>query len=358
MTRLAVCLVTALAGLAPAAPSVAASPESLSTVERRLASMGTELTLIVEAPQRADALAASEAAVRALEATEARLSTWRDDTELARLNAAPVGEPVTLSPTLGRELAAAHRCWRETRGAFDPAMAALTTAWGLRTGGRAPGDTELRTALEASGFEHVVLDGGTATRRHSGVGLDEGGFGKGAGLEAALEALGKHRGAGRALLDLGGQVAVFGPGEPWSVDVAHPEDRHRAVATVHLGEGSLATSGTGVKGRHLLDPVTGRPAPDFGSVTVWARDPLTADCLATGLYVMGPDAALAWASARHDVDVLILESTPTGLAAHATPGLAERLVRLDPGVSLHVLEGKQTRASGRSAAKLSRPGAP
>lgn len=358
MSRLTLCLVTVLVGLAPVASAVAASPEDLSTVERRLASMGTALTVIVEAPERADALAASEAAVRALEAAEARLSTWRDDTELAHLNAAPAGEPVTLSPTLGRELAAAHRCWRETHGAFDPAVASLAAAWGLRTGGRVPGDAEIRKALEVSGFEHLLLEGETVTRRIAGVGLDEGGFGKGAGLEAALRALEDHHGADRALLDLGGQVAVFGHGEPWTVDVAHPENRHRAVATLRLDEGSLATSGTAVKGRHLLDPATGRPAPDFGSVTVWARDPLVADCLATGLYVMGPDAALAWASARTDVAILILETTPSGLAAHATPGLAERLVRLDPGVSLRVLEGKQTRATGRSAAKLSRPGAP
>ena len=38
--------------------------------------MGTRAELRVEAADRAAALAASEAAVRALEETEARLSTW------------------------------------------------------------------------------------------------------------------------------------------------------------------------------------------------------------------------------------------------------------------------------------------
>jgi len=66
--------------------------------------MGTEATVRVEASDREAALAASEAAVRALEAAEARLSTWTDDSELARLNLAPVGEPVALSPELAAEL--------------------------------------------------------------------------------------------------------------------------------------------------------------------------------------------------------------------------------------------------------------
>ena len=56
------------------------------TVERRLGLMGTTLDLTVEALDRATALDASEKAVAALEAAEARLSTWREDGELARLN--------------------------------------------------------------------------------------------------------------------------------------------------------------------------------------------------------------------------------------------------------------------------------
>ena len=53
-------------------------------VERRLVALGTWLELEVDAPDRAQALAASEAAVRAIEAVEACLSTWREDSELAQ----------------------------------------------------------------------------------------------------------------------------------------------------------------------------------------------------------------------------------------------------------------------------------
>jgi thiamine biosynthesis lipoprotein ApbE len=77
------------------------APHSVdSIVDRRLGSMGTWLSLRVTAADRATALAASERAVRAIESAEARLSTWRDDSELSRLNAAPAGRPFSLSPEL------------------------------------------------------------------------------------------------------------------------------------------------------------------------------------------------------------------------------------------------------------------
>jgi thiamine biosynthesis lipoprotein len=134
--------------------------------------MGTALDLEVEATGRPAALAASERAVEALEAAEARLSTWRNDTELALLNRTPVGEPRTLSPTLARELHAARRCWEETGGAFDPGVGALVRAWGLRTGGRIPDPAELRAATGVAGLR---LEGGTAVREKD-LTLEEGGW--------------------------------------------------------------------------------------------------------------------------------------------------------------------------------------
>ena len=145
---LALCLL--LAGCA-AAPRTA-------TVERRVMLMGTSLEIAVEAADRETALAASERAVHALEAAEARLSTWREDTELARLNRAPAGEPFALSPELASYLAAARRCWEETDGAFDPAVGPLVQAWGLRQGGRRPSAEEQRAAVAAAGFGDLRLE--------------------------------------------------------------------------------------------------------------------------------------------------------------------------------------------------------
>jgi thiamine biosynthesis lipoprotein len=301
-------------------------------VERRVVLMGTVLEIEVEAPDRATALAASEKAVKAIEAAEARLSTWREDTELARLNRAPVGEHFPLSDPLAAELAAARRCWQETGGAFDPAVGPLVQAWGLRTGGhKAPSPAELAAAVAASRMDGLRLEEGAAVRERADLVLEEGGFGKGAGLDDAVAALAADPAVARATLDFGGQIAVFSrrPGT-WTVPVAHPRQRERPVAELTIGEGSVSTSGTSEHGRHILDPRTGEPAPEIGSVTVWTENALTADCLSTGLYVMGPEAAMEWAADRPGVEVLILRGN--GREALATPGLKGKLKALDPAV--------------------------
>lgn len=339
--RFAASLALVLGLAITAAAAATAAPE---TVERRLAMMGTTLVMTIEAGDRSAALAASEVAVRALAAAEERLSTWRDDSELARLNASRPGSWQDLSPALAAELAAAERCWGDTRGAFDPAIGALVRAWGLRSGGRQPSAAELDAALGASGFDQLDVEGSRALRRSTDVILEEGGFGKGAGLAAAVRALATDGRAGGALLDLGGQIAVHGGGHAWEVAVADPARRSVQAGVLTIDRGSIATSGNSERGvevggkrlGHLLDPATGRPATDFGSLTVWAEDPLRADCLSTGLYAMGPDAALAWAARQPDVEVLILEPAEEGLLARATPGIAARFTPLAPGLELEV----------------------
>ena len=320
----------------------ASTPARTATVERRVMSMGTSLDLAVEAADRGAALAASEKAVEALERAEARLSTWREDTELARLNRAPAGEPQRLSPALARDLAAAKRCWEETAGAFDPGVGALVRAWGLRTGGRRPDEAERRAAMAAGDFSSLRLeDGGIAVRGRGDLVLEEGGWGKGAGLGDALATL-REAGVSRASLDFGGQVAVLGAG--WRIPVADPRRRERQVAVLSIDGGSVSTSGNsergivvdGVRLGHILDPRTGEPAPDFGSLTVWTDDPLRADCLSTGLYVLGPEWALAWADAHPGVEVLVLRTDGDRLRALASPGLRGRLKPLDPELEIEI----------------------
>jgi thiamine biosynthesis lipoprotein len=315
------------------------------TVERRLGMMGTELELRVDAPSRAVALAASELAVRALEGAEARLSTWRDDSELARLNRAPAGAPVRLSPRLAAELRSVQHWWRETGGAFDPGIGALVAAWGLRSGGRVPTREERETARAAGGLAALRLAAdGRATRLRPGLRIEEGGWGKGAGLDAAIAALRADGRATAALLDLGGQVAVFrreGEGAPWILPLADPRDRQRPVLALTLAAGSIATSGNsehgfergGVRYGHLLDPRTGEPARDFGSLTAWAHRALAADALSK-LFVLGPDAALAWAQGHPGIEIVVLEPLAGGLRARATAGWRGRLEALVPEIEI------------------------
>lgn len=323
-------------------------PSGDELVERRVTMMGTSLDLRVTHATRAEALAASEACVRALEAVEQRLSTWRDDSELARLNASPVGEPFELSRELADDLALARRWWEATGGAFDPGVGALVRAWDLRGGGRRPAPEELAQALAPGGMAALELDGRRAVRRHPALVIEEGAFGKGIGLDAGLAAA-RERGAHRVRLDLGGQLQVWPADEPLRFGIAYPDDRARVLLELTRSGGSLATSGNseraivvdGERRSHLLDPRSGRPAPDFGSVTVWARDAASADCLSTALYVMGPDAGLAWLARRGDepIEAVFIETRRGALRVRATAGLEGDLRASEPGVVIEFVRG-------------------
>lgn len=341
------------AGLALASVAEARqAPEA--TVERLAGSMGTSLRLVVEGPSRKDALRASEAALRAIEAVEERLSTWGTTSELARLNAAPVGTAVELSEELAADLSSCAAWQRATAGAFDPSVGPLVALWDLRGAGRVPAESELERARQATGLERTFrFEGREATRLLEGARIEEGGFGKGRGLDAGLAALAQA--GARGTLDLGGQVATIG--RALELELADPRERTRPVLAWRLDSGSVATSGNSERGRvvggvrvgHLLDPRTGRPAPDFGSVAVWSESAASADAFSTAAFVMGPDAALRWAAERpasaERVELVVLVVEGDTLVARATAGLAGRLRVLAPQVRLE-LAGQQVQRTG------------
>ena len=306
-------------------------------VERTVYLMGTLARFVAEARDRAAGLQRLERMVQIVEAAEAELSTWRDDSVLSRLNRQAIGVPRHV-PEATCDLLDRLAAWHvATGGTFDPAVGLLVDAWGLRGSGPSPGGSRPEEA--ATGLRHIELDRAACTvARQAPVTLDAGAFGKGEALDRVRRA---DPGAESAwLVDFGGQVAVSGPGAdgPWPVDIAHPERRAEPLATLGLTGGSIATSGPSDRdlrlddGRrigHILDPRSGRPVLRSASVTVWHEQAFVADVLSTALYVMGADAGLAWARERGlAAAYLIADDASGGVRLRATPAFEERFGRL------------------------------
>ncbi|HYK41110.1 MAG TPA: FAD:protein FMN transferase [Thermoanaerobaculia bacterium] len=300
-------------------------------VERRLAAMGTTLSIRVESPDRARALDASEAAAREIARVEDLLSTWKPGGVLDRLNRVPAGQPIELTDevaSLLREL----RAWSSrTKGAFDPTVLPLVRAWDLRGEGRVPDETALSRALSATGWRGFALaeGAGYASRTRSDASLDEGAWAKGYALDRARQELARAS-VRRATVDLGGQVMVLGASR---VDIADPVERRRITGWLDVEDASVSTSGNSerfrlVAGRrigHILDPRTGRPAPDFGSATAVAPSGLAADILSTAFFVLGPEQGLTLSGelrrAGFPNEALFLIADGGRPRAVATPGL-------------------------------------
>ena len=282
-------IVFALPFPALTAPVVEVSETSpRPALDRAVLAMGTQLHLHLEGG--GDLGRASERALAETARIEAACSTWNPASAWSQLNAAE-GRAVPLALEWVELLAQVQAWHRRTEGAFDPVLMALLQAWGTRQGGRTPSATALAEARRASGSALLVLDpsSGTARLAHPRAGVEEGGFLKG----YALEAMRKAAGVPSGWLDFGGQVLAWG--HALRVDIADPLDRLRPCCSLLLRDASLSCSGTSERGRHLLDPRSGQPCAAWGSTAVVASEALSADVLSTALYVLGPEAGLAWA---------------------------------------------------------------
>lgn len=312
------------------------------TVERERFLMGTRCTVLLQGDDAARLDAAATAAFEAIAAEEARSSNWRDDSELARLNArlaAPGAGAVPVSGELHAVLVAAGTWCARSGGAFDATVEPLTRAWDLRGAGRLPAEADLAAARKRVDGRAMILDPATRTVRapRPGMAYDLGGIAKGAGLDRAVEALRAH-GVTRGLVNLGGQVYALGApvgAHAWSIDLADPRDRERGVTRIELKDRSAATTAAserslavgGVTVNHVLDPRTGRPAEAWGAAVAIAERAVDADAASTALAVLGPEAGRTWAAGQPEIEALLLvldETAPGGV----------RVERVAPRVAL------------------------
>lgn len=302
------CLPLLSAGACDRAPLQEAPARPEQHVERALGAMGTWLRIEAWGEERWPALTATELALRAVEACEGRLSTWIDDSEVSRFHAEAPGTRFQLSRETADELAAALE-WRElTSGAFEPACG----AW---VAGEADGALGQRT---------LHLEDRWLRRDDERTRLATGGWGKGAGLDAALAVLAERD--ERVRLDLGGQLARTDGERPAPVQLAHPDRRDEVAYEVTWAWTSVATSGTSERDQHLLDPATGAAAEDFGSVTVLVgadreRPCLAADALSTALFVLGPERGLELVEELDHVEAVFLVRRSGEVQPMASSGL-------------------------------------
>lgn len=231
------------------------------------------------------------------------MSNYRPDSDVSRVNrSAGNGEWIAVAPGTFEVLTASIEYARTSSGAFDPTVGPLVDVWGFyRERGNVPAASALDSARALVGWRLIEID--AARRRvrlpRAGMRLDFGAIAKGYAVDLALEAA-RAAGAGRAMIDLGGNIGVLGPapeGSAWPLGLSHPRDPEAPFAVVHVERGALATSGDyerfflhdGVRYAHLLDPRTGWPVQGVASVAVLAPTGIASDALSTMLFVLGPD---------------------------------------------------------------------
>ncbi len=253
----------------------AAAPERHGDYVRvAFPALGTQNALLCRAPHAAAAEAFRRAALLWLAEFEAQFSRFIPESLVGRLNAtAGNGDWHTL-PAAAQELFALCDWFHwKTGGIFDPTVAAAARWWSA-TSGRAPTDAELSATLELVGWAKVERAPGRARLPRAGMQLDLGGIGKEYAVDQVF-ALAQRHGITDLLIDFGRDLRVCGrppEGGDWRLGLEHPQQPDACWGGVALTNAALCCSGDYRRGRHLVDPRTGRPAVN-GVHAVWAIAP-------------------------------------------------------------------------------------
>jgi thiamine biosynthesis lipoprotein len=276
----------------------------MSTERARIAlngpTMGTRWSALLFADPGFDPGPVRSALQAAVDEVDGQMSTWKPDSDLMRLNAAPIGEWIAVPARLLEVLRLGLEIGRASGGAFDIGMGDAVMAWGFGPEAAAPDG--IRTAMAASRRPaHDVLEiNGEHVRKAAPIALDLNGIAKGYGVDRLAEIL-RNQGISDGLVGIDGEMRAMGlrpDGEAWTIAVEAPDAERRTPHSIlALQDAAVATSGdyrhwVEVQGRrlsHTMDPRRGAPLiASPASITVVARSCAEADAWATALMVLGP----------------------------------------------------------------------
>jgi len=277
-----------------------------------------------------------EGIVSELRLLERTMSAHTDTGAVAAINrGADAGGPcpAALIEVLERSLEIS----RATGGAFDVTVGPVIALW-KQAGreGRLPTDEEREAALAKVGYDAVRLQGGRVTFDRPGVRIDLGGVAKGYFGDVAVARL-RQAGATRCLVDVGMDLVTWRTPEQanFVVGVRNPWGQG-LLGILTVPGGAVVTSGDyerfvtidGQRYAHIVDPRTGQPVTGMRSVTVLTADGAEADALATALFVMGHDEAVAFVRARDDLEAILVADSADGSVDRQQVFISEGLVGL------------------------------
>lgn len=274
-----------------------------------------------------------------LQRVVSQMSPWESESDISRFNRLRPRDWQTLPREFLQVIDAALRIARQSDGAYDPTMGALVDLWGFGPSGQRtspPPPAALMECHGVSGWRELELDvTQRRLRRHAPAQLDLCGIAKGFAVDLLMATL-REQGIHHALVEIGGELLGRGvkpDGSPWWVEIDRPAagliSGTAPPLLVALHDLAIATSGRersfASEGRsfsHTIDPRTGSPIDNsMVTATVLNASCMEADAYATALMVMGPDAAIDFATQQQLAAIVTFVSDDDGLCERTTPAL-------------------------------------
>ena len=304
----------------------AAAPMPRTKVAVEASAMGTRLNFVAFTTSKVDEAGTRSAIARAIaeiRRLEALMTTWRDDSEIARINQSAGRTPVKVGAETARVIDESLWISEKSGGVFDITFEVMHGLWRFDQDAdpRPPRAEEVAARRKLIDYRHIVRDKeeGTVFLDKAGVKISLGGIAKGFAIDRAAAML-IAEGVEDFLAQAGGDLLAHGKkadGSPWIAGVRDPRGAAGAYfAEMPVVDHAFSTAGDyersyivdGKRYHHIIDPRTGYPATASRSVTIWAKDALTADALDDAVFILGPKRGLELVESIDDAGAIVVDA--------------------------------------------------
>lgn len=225
----------------------------------------------------------------------------------------------------------ADAIFKDTHGKFDATVGPLVQAWGFgpKKVDKLPDDSIVKEALKCIGMNKINKHHLFLKKEKPCIRVDFNGIAQGYTVDVIANYLGAHH-IHHYMVEVGGELRINGAksnGELFKIGIEGPINKELAEQKIkhilQLKKGAITTSGNYQKYvmngnqriSHLIDPKTGYPLKnEMVSVTVFAKDAITADGYDNAFMAMNVKEALAFA-AKRKMELYIIYSKPDGTLA-------------------------------------------
>ncbi|NQV86680.1 MAG: FAD:protein FMN transferase [Woeseiaceae bacterium] len=280
--------------------------------------MGTEVSVYLWSDDAEAGLANVEAVFQEAARIDLLMSTYRDDSEISKINRDAADGPVRTGEELYHLISRSLDISVLTQGAFDITYESVGQYFDFRAHQR-PDEATIKAELENIDYHFVQLDAATRTVafQKQGVRINLGGIAKGYVVERGIDIL-RAKGIKNAIVTAGGDTRLLGDrrGRPWMVGIRDPRKDGEIAISLPLEDEAISTSGDyeryfdedGVRYHHIIHPSTGLSITGVHSATVFGPDAVTTDALSTSVFVMGVDQGLRMIATLPDYESIVIDA--------------------------------------------------
>ncbi len=233
--------------------------------------------------------------------------------------------------------------YKATSGRFDVTVAPLVQAWGFgpKPVTSFPDSMSVHAILKCVGMNNLHLTANRLTKTKPCLKIDLNGIAQGYSVDVIAYYL-MEKGVTSFVVEIGGELRVKGPkpdGSSMRIGIegpaaspdAEPVIRH----IIRINKGAITTAGNYRKYRqkgakkiaHLIDPKTGYPLDNsLISVTIYAKDAVTADGYDSPIMAMSVNEALDFVRSMKNMEAYIIYRKPDGSVADTLTRGFKRLI--------------------------------